>query len=114
MALRQTEREAEVVDLVAKRGGLKLIDDVVALVLADRLQGPIEDVAQRSQLVRIQLPFAHCRFRDHALADLGDGRRIEAATHREALAVRRALAHPAVLENCERRRGEERGEKRCG
>jgi hypothetical protein len=37
VALGETKREARVVDLVAERGGLKLIDDVVALVLADRL-----------------------------------------------------------------------------
>ena len=67
LPLQDAEREAEMVDLVTQGSRLELIDDRVALELARRLQGQIEDQARGLELIRRQLAFAGDRFHRRTL-----------------------------------------------
>ena len=57
------------VDLIAQRGGLELIDDGIALEFADRLQSTVERVTHRLQIAQAEFTragewFARCGGRD--------------------------------------------------
>ena len=71
-ALQHAEAVAEVIDLIAQRRGLELIDLVVAVHLTDRLQRAIEPVARCCEVVGREFALGHCRHRRCNFDRLGD------------------------------------------
>jgi hypothetical protein len=97
MALHHAERVAEVVDLVAQRGGLELIDDGIALELSDRLQGAIERIAHRFEIALAEFARAGRRFARGADGDLGQRLAEETLASLQAFFIGGAPAMNAAL-----------------
>ena len=52
----EAQHIAEVVDLIAQRAGLELLDDVEAVEGLYRLERAIERKAERREILRVQFP----------------------------------------------------------